>query len=73
MSNTASVHNVTRLVFTDVHVRTTDDGGWITFRVKSEFGSTIQSETDFTFFSDNVPELARDMLLSLEEKINQIR
>jgi hypothetical protein len=37
------------------------------------FGSTFQSETDFTFFSDNVPELARDMLLSLEEKINQIR
>ena len=73
MSNTSSVHNVTRLVKTDVHVRHNDDGGWITISVKSEFGSMGSHETDFTFFSENVPELAQDLLRSLEEQISMIR
>lgn len=73
MSNTSSVHNVTRLVKTDVHVRHNDDGGWITFSVKSEFGNTGSHETDFTFFSENVPELARDILCSLEKQLCMIR
>ena len=71
MSNTSSVHNVTRLCVTDVHARP-DDGGWITFRVQSEFGNLGKHETDFTFFSDNVPALARDMLIKLEEQLSQL-
>jgi len=72
MSNTSSVHNVTRLSVLDVHARP-DEGGWITFRVESEFGNQGKHETDFTFFSDNVPELARDMITKLEEQMSQIR
>ena len=54
MSNTASVHNVTRIVRTDFHRNANDPRkGWVTIEVESSWGGKDAHRTDFTFFVED--------------------
>ena len=55
MSNTASVHNVTRIVRTDFHRNANDPRkGWVTIEVESSWGGKDAHRTDFTFFVEDI-------------------
>jgi len=72
----SSVHNtqkISKITISDL----SRDGGWISLVVASaslgqtEYGSDLTTETDFTFFCENVDAFTADLHAKLTEAIKE--